>query len=110
MTVGQRRGLGLSAGQRRYALTVDTASATVVVGTEADLLTGSVELTERTWVASPLGVGTAVLVQASAHGRPRPAVLTDTGVRLHRPDRRIAPGQTIAIYAGDEVVGSGIAA
>jgi tRNA U34 2-thiouridine synthase MnmA/TrmU len=26
------------------------------------------------------------------------------------PDRRVAPGQTIALYTGDQVVGSGIAA
>jgi tRNA-specific 2-thiouridylase len=111
VTVGQRRGLGLSSSQRRYALEVDVASATVVVGSEDDLLTESVELTERTWVTGPLPAGAVVLAQASAHGRPRPAELTDSGLRyLEGPDRRVAPGQTIALYAGDEVVGSGIAA
>jgi len=111
VTVGQRRGLGLSAGERRYALDVDAASATVVVGSEDDLLTAGIELTGRTWVHSARPSGSAVLVQVSAHGRPRPAVLTDTGVRyLEGPERRVAPGQTVALYAGDEVVGSGIAA
>ena len=111
VTVGQRRGLGASASGRRYALDVDPASATVMVGSEDDLLTEGVELTERTWVAGPLPVGAVVLAQASAHGRPRPARLTDTGVcYLEGPDRRVAPGQTIALYAGDEVVGSGTAA
>jgi tRNA-specific 2-thiouridylase len=110
VTVGQRRGLGLSSSSRRYALEVDAVSSTVVVGTEDDLLTDGVELTERTWVAGPLPTGTGVLVQASAHGRARPAVLSDTGVRyLDGPDRRVAPGQTVALYCGNEVVGSGIA-
>ena len=110
VTVGQRRGLGLSSSSRRYALEVDAASSTVVVGSEDDLLTDGLELTGRTWVAGPLPSGTRVLVQASAHGRSRPAVLTDTGVRyLDGPDRRVAPGQTVALYSGDEVVGSGIA-
>ncbi len=111
VTVGQRRGLSSSGSRRRYAVEVDAASATVVIGPEEDLLTEGVELTGRTWVASPLPVGSPVLAQTSAHGRPRPAVLTDGGVRyLEGPDRRVAPGQTVALYAGDEVVGSGIAA
>ena len=83
----------------------------MTVGSEDDLLIDEVELTERTWVASPLPVGAVVLAQASAHGRPRPVRLTDSGVRyIDGPDRRVAPGQTIALYTGDQVVGSGIAA
>ena len=82
-----------------------------MVGSEDDLLTDHVELTGRTWVGGPLPVGAVVLAQASAHGRPRLVRLTDTGVRyLEGPDRRVAPGQTVALYKGDEVVGSGIAA
>jgi len=110
VTVGQRRGLGVSASQRRYAIAVDAASATVVVGSEDDLLTRDIPLTAMTWVAGPLAPGTVIFAQASAHGRPRPAVLTETGVRFLEPDRRVAPGQTIALYNGDEVLGSGIAA
>jgi tRNA-specific 2-thiouridylase len=111
VTVGQRRGLGFSSPGRRYALEVDAASATVVVGSEDDLLTDHVELIGRTWVADELAVGAAALAQASAHGRPRPVRLTETGVDfLEGPDRRVAPGQTVALYVGDEVVGSGTAA
>jgi tRNA-specific 2-thiouridylase len=111
VTVGQRRGLGISAPGRRYAIEVDAASATVTVGSEDDLLTDEVELTRRTWVAGPLAAGALVLAQASAHGRPRPVRLTESGMRyLEGPDRRVAPGQTVALYLGDEVVGSGTAA
>jgi tRNA U34 2-thiouridine synthase MnmA/TrmU len=31
-------------------------------------------------------------------------------VRLDEPHRRVAPGQTVALYAGEVVVGAGIAA
>jgi len=95
---------------RRYALEVDAASATVMVGSEDDLLTDHVELTGRTWVGGPLPVGAVVLAQAKHTG-------AET-VRLHR-HRRAVPGgprpsrragQTVALYKGDEVVGSGIAA
>jgi tRNA-specific 2-thiouridylase len=111
VTVGQRRGLGASACGPRYALAVDAGSATVTVGSAYDLLTDGVELTGRTWVASPLPKGASVLAQLSAHGRPLPAELTGTGLRyLDGPQRRVAPGQTVALYVDDEVVGSGIAA
>ena len=110
VTVGQRRGLGFSAPGRRYALEVDPKSATVVVGPEDDLLTDRIELTAQTWVGDRLPVGALVLAQASAHGRARPARLEMTGVSyLDGPDRRVAPGQTIALYVGDEVVGSATA-
>jgi tRNA U34 2-thiouridine synthase MnmA/TrmU len=50
-----------------------------------------------------------VLAQASAHGRVYRAVVTDGGLGYDVPRRRVAPGQTVAVYLGDEVVGSGIA-
>ena len=50
VTVGQRRGLGTGGGARRYALSVDPATATIVAGTVADLHADRVELTDLTWV------------------------------------------------------------
>ncbi|HUZ19724.1 MAG TPA: tRNA 2-thiouridine(34) synthase MnmA [Acidimicrobiales bacterium] len=113
VTVGQRRGLGIASGgrpgARSYALAVDVASRTVLVGAEDELLTEAVRLAERTWVHEALPPGTEVLVQASAHGRARPAALDGDGVRFVAPERRVAPGQLVACYRGDAVVGSGVA-
>jgi tRNA-specific 2-thiouridylase len=109
VTVGQRRGLGGGGGERRFALRVDVEGRRIEVGSQADLLDTSVALTERTWVRSQLAVGTPVLAQASAHGRPFEAVVTDEGLGYDVARRRVAPGQTVALYVGDEVVGSGIA-
>jgi tRNA-specific 2-thiouridylase len=67
-------------------------------------------LRDRCWTHEPLPPGTEVLIQCSAHGAARAAVLTGDGVRPAVPLRRVAPGQTVALYDGDEVVGSGIAA
>jgi len=111
VTVGQRRGLGLAlgGGERRFAVSVDVGRRRIEVGGEDDLLATGVPLVQRTWVASPLPVGTEVLAQASAHGRAWEAVVSAGGVELTTPRRRVAPGQTVALYLGDEVVGSGIA-
>jgi len=110
VTVGQRRGLGVAAGGRRYAVAVDVEKSTVVAGSQADLLVEGVTFGARTWFDAALPPGTPVEVQVSAHGVARRAVVTAGGIAYDRPERRVAPGQVVACYSGDMVVGSGIAA
>ncbi len=112
VTVGQRRGLGVALGERRYVVSVDVAGRRVVVGGEEELAQQEVALGQLSWTGEPLGPGRRVKVQASAHGLLTEAELTRAGVRLLAPRRRIAPGQTVALYdpnEGEEVFGSGIA-
>ena len=111
VTVGQRRGLGAggrSAGSpaRRFALAVDVAARRVVVGPEEGLLTDRIGIGAPSWTGAPVPSGTSIEVQTSAHGASRPAVLYGSTVVLDRPARRVAPGQTVAFYRGDEVLGS----
>jgi tRNA-uridine 2-sulfurtransferase len=110
VTVGQRRGLGLAGGPTRYAVGIDVANRTVFVGSREDLLVREVSLSPRSWMGNALAVGSAVLAQSSAHGRNHWACITESGVRFDEPARRPAPGQVVACYVGDEVVGAGIAA
>ena len=112
VTVGQRRGLGVAAGERRFAVEVDVAGRRVVLGDDSALQTSDVRLARRTWTAEPVAVGTPVVVQASAHGSTTPAEVTESGVRLTAPRRRVAPGQTVALYDAETasvVLGSGTA-
>jgi tRNA-uridine 2-sulfurtransferase len=114
VTVGQRRGLGVDQpkGQRLFALDVDTGTATVTVGGLADLLVEAIAVEDWSWVRGcPPPDGAEVEVQTSAHGRPGPAVLVaDGGLRLLEPRRKVAPGQSVVVYRGDEVLGGGRAA
>jgi tRNA-specific 2-thiouridylase len=113
VTVGQRRGLGGggSGGQgRRYALSVDPATSTVVVGSGTDLLTGDTPLGDMSWVDAELPSGSEVLAQVSAHGRAVPATFEGEWLRWSEPQRRVARGQTVALYDGDSVLGAGLAA
>ncbi|MCU1460812.1 MAG: mnmA [Acidimicrobiales bacterium] len=108
VTVGQRRGLSSGGGPARYAIDVDPATATVIVGSMADLLTDRVALLSVTWVDGP--VTGAVLAQTSAHGRPIVATVDDElVVTFAEPQRRVAPGQAVVLYRGDAVLGGGIA-
>ena len=117
VTIGQRKGLGVSGGGTpRYAVSADPATATIVVGGVDDLLVSSQPVTGVTWADRP--VTGDVIVQCSAHGRPARATLIVAGrepgaetvtVSWHQPHRRIAPGQSMVFYEGDQVVGGGSA-
>jgi tRNA-uridine 2-sulfurtransferase len=109
VTVGQRRGLGVANGERRYAIDVDVETRTVRLGDERDLLIDGVELVDPIVVATPLPSSANVTVQVSAHGRRRAASLDGRHIAYDEPQRRVAPGQLVAWYVGDEVYGSAMA-
>ena len=111
VTPGQRRGLGAGPGsQRRYALDVDVATATVRVGTLEDTFAEGVALAGLSWVDEPAVPGTPVEVQTSAHGPPVAGVFGGAAVAFAEPQRRVAPGQSVVLYDGDSVLGGGTAA
>jgi tRNA-specific 2-thiouridylase len=113
-TVGQRRGLGVAAGEPLYVVRVDAARNRVVVGRERELYTGSMTVRDVNWVscAPPAGpVEAAVKVRYRA--RPAPAVVAPEGpgrvrVRFRLPQRAVAPGQSAVFYRGRIVLGGGI--
>jgi tRNA-specific 2-thiouridylase len=120
VTVGQRRGLGLAGGgPKRFVLSVDRATSTVVVGDESELLDASLTIDAMTWVDGPIdqAVAADVLVQSSAHGTPQPAAVELLGGgRVHvawtTPQRRVAIGQAVVLYDRTDryVLGGGRAA
>ena len=109
VTIGQRRGLGSTAEGRRYVVDVDVESATVYVGPHDDVLIRSVLVESTTWVHEPVAAGSRVVVQASAHGRAMAATFDGDRVTFDEPQRAIAPGQSVVLYDGDDVLGGGIA-
>jgi tRNA-specific 2-thiouridylase len=120
VTVGQRRGMGHGTdGRRRFVTAVDVPTRRVTVGPPEAALAGALVLHTVAWVDRvPPGDadGTfAALAQCSAHGRPLPCTvrLADRSldVTFDTPERRVAPGQTVALYdpaRPDHVLGSGI--
>ena len=109
VTVGQRRGLGDAGdGRRRFVVGVDMASAVVTVAAEPPM-TERIAVDGMTWVDSPVAPGTSVAVQCSAHGAVAPGVWDGVGVRFESAHRVVAPGQSVVLYDGDDVLGGGIA-
>ncbi len=108
-TIGQRRGLGLAAGERRYVVDLDARRATVTVGSRAELLRDQIPIQQLQFVAEPPGVD-PLTVQTRAHGAPMTGRLVGTSVHLDVPAPRVAPGQVVALYDGDTILGGGLAA
>ncbi len=110
VTVGQRKGLDLGgAPQRRYAVDVDIAARRVTVGGASELAAPGVRLVDHRWAGDP--VEGSVMAQTSAHGPALPAHLDAEGqLRWVEPQRRVAAGQAVVFYTGDEVLGGATAA
>ncbi|MGF1667332.1 MAG: tRNA 2-thiouridine(34) synthase MnmA [Acidimicrobiia bacterium] len=108
VTVGQRKGLGVALGEPRHVIDVIPETATVVLGRRQDLAVSGVELEQVTWVDRPLDPGTSIGLQYRAHGEAVDAVLTSGGAEFRQPQYGIAPGQTVAFYDGERVLGSGV--
>ena len=109
-TIGQRRGLGVAAGERRYVLDIDPARAEVTVGPYEALLRPHTELDGLTFVAGAApGPDEPLAVQVRAHATPVEGRLDGDTVRFARPQPRVAPGQVVALYREDVLVGGGIA-
>ena len=117
VTLGQRRGLGLGGGDKRYVVAVDVPSRRVTVGDEAQLFVSETQIGSLVWPHADdeeFVLSHDVLVQGSAHGERSSAQVrkTDNGYSLMwaRPTRRIAPGQTVVFYDSSDtvVLGGGI--
>jgi tRNA U34 2-thiouridine synthase MnmA/TrmU len=95
--------------KRRYVVGIDVPGRTVTIGSEADLLVDEVRVRQLVWTDRP--VSGRVLVQASAHGATMPGDIDPNGVvRWERPQRAVAPGQSLAFYDSTDttVLGGGI--
>jgi tRNA-specific 2-thiouridylase len=112
-TVGQRKGLGLAVGEPRYVTGINAAANVVTIGPEDDLFCDTVEFAEASWVAgAPPVPGAELEAKARYKAEPAPARLVSVDgeravVRFARRQRALTPGQAIALYAGDEVLGGG---
>lgn len=113
VTIGQRRGLNVAVGEPRYVTDIHAHTNTVVIGTKDDLARKEVTAREMTTVSGrPLEAG-RVLAQYRAHGNAVPARITFNGavrIEFEEPQHALAPGQTVAFYDGDEVLGGAIIA
>jgi tRNA-uridine 2-sulfurtransferase len=113
-TVGQRRGIGVSAPTPLYVSEVRPRSGQVVVGRRQDLEVREVRVRELNWFLDP---EQAARVQVRYNGSPIPCTIEESSdgawvACLDEPVIGVAPGQSAVFYTGDgeRVVGGGVVA
>ncbi len=114
-TIGQRKGLGIAAGEPLYVTALDRTRNAVIVGRASDL--GKRELVARrvNWIAPstaselPLRVGVKIRYRASEQPATVFAENEDTvRVVFDAPLRDITPGQAAVFYDGERCLGGGL--
>ncbi|HXH06950.1 MAG TPA: tRNA 2-thiouridine(34) synthase MnmA [Vicinamibacterales bacterium] len=112
-TVGQRRGLGLSAGVPLYVLSVDAGQARVTVGPREALGRERLTASGVNWIAGEPPAGSCrVAAQIRYRHRAAPATVTPLGpdrvvLTFDEPQAAVTPGQAVVFYDGDTVLGGG---
>jgi tRNA-uridine 2-sulfurtransferase len=113
-TVGQRRGLGISAADPLYVLALDVRNNRLVVGGAADLARSRFSVSEANFIGPDPATGPfPAAVMTRYNSDPLPAIVhptsaTSAEIELKQPSGPIAPGQSAVFYDGELVLGGGI--
>lgn len=108
-TIGQRRGLGVAVGEPRFVLRIEPGTSTVVIGRREELEIERIGLDQPTWTRGS-GADGPVMAQYRAHGETVSGWLADSTLIFDEPQEAVAPGQTVAFYDGDVVLGGALIA
>jgi tRNA-uridine 2-sulfurtransferase len=111
-TVGQRRGIGVSAPEALYVLATDAEANTVTVGTRAELERRRVRVRDAVLHRDGSEVD-AVKLRYRSRALPATVSVAERGrfpdldVELGEAFAGVAPGQTAVLMAGERIVGHG---
>jgi tRNA-uridine 2-sulfurtransferase len=112
-TVGQRRGLGVALGEPAYVVDIDALANRIVVGPQELLARAGLVADRVSWVAgdAPSADPFDAQVRIRYRGDDVPAIVAPQGDRItvmfDTAQRAVAPGQSVVVYRGPELLGGG---
>ncbi len=112
-TIGQRRGLGISAGKPVYVIDLDMETNQLILGGPDELMRGSFFTQDNNFIHIPkLEEAMEVEVKIRYQANPARARIYPQGdlvkVEFTKPQRAITRGQSAVFYLGDYLLGGGI--
>lgn len=113
VTLGQRRGLNVGGNDTpKYVTKIDHHTQTVTLGAKEDLLVSEQKLADLVWADGE--THGEMKFQTAAHGQVRSGSLnisgSDVSITWDAPQQRVASGQSVVFYHGDNVIGGALAA
>ncbi|MBI5044202.1 MAG: tRNA 2-thiouridine(34) synthase MnmA [Nitrospirae bacterium] len=113
-TIGQRRGLGISAKKRLYVIDIDAVNNRVILGDENELfkdelIADDINLIAIERLTAPMDVFAKIRYRNPAV--PAEIMPFNEGkvkVKFKEPQRAIAKGQSVVFYDNDIVIGGGV--
>ncbi len=110
-TIGQRRGLGLSAPTPYYVTDIIPAENKVIVGSNEDLFRTDLLAGDFNQIED-IRPGEVIAARIRYHQKEMPATVSrekDGRIRIHflKAQRAVTRGQAVVLYRGDHVVGGG---
>ncbi len=112
-TIGQHKKLGLGIHTPLYVLEKDAANNRIILGSNEDLFTTTVEAKDLNWIACD-GITEPTRAAAKIRYKHREQMATvemigedRARITFDEPQRAATPGQTVVFYDGDTVVGGG---
>jgi tRNA-uridine 2-sulfurtransferase len=110
-TIGQRRGIGVSAREPRYVLRIVQDTRQVVVGSAERLGSSELAAESVTWTSARPDAAFSAQLRIRSRHKASDCVVTPTAdgfsARFSAPQSAVAPGQAAVIYVGERVVGGG---
>lgn len=114
-TIGQRHGHGLGGGLPYYVVKTDVKQNIVYVSTSLDddnFWRKQINLTDTHWISDAPKSDKTYHARVRYRGDLVPARLKTAGktatVKLTKPERAVAAGQSVVVYDGQQVLGGGI--
>jgi tRNA-specific 2-thiouridylase len=111
-TVGQRRKLGVAAGERLYVIRIDSDTNRVVLGTSSELQTNGMmvsNLISNDGLRSRTNITVKIRYRSPCiHAVIEPMDAGTVRVMFEKQVRSVCPGQAAVFYDGDTVVGGGV--
>ena len=112
-TVGQRKGLGISAKEPFYVTAIDRERNTLIVGNKEDVYGNKLIASKLNWITieklkQPITVKAKIRYRhQEAEAAITPLDEEQVYVEFKEPQMAISPGQAIVLYHVDSVVGGG---